>query len=134
VWNILSVGIGAGLSLIGVDFGSWFTARRQDRMWLRDQKLKAAIHFNTAAGELYDHLRAGGPREDQKRDELRGRMQEGRSALYLLCGAETVDLVEAVARRVLHAGPADRQEEHTTTIELLREHTHQMRRELGAGR
>jgi hypothetical protein len=132
VENILSVGIGAALSLIGVVFGSWFTARRQDRMWLRDQKLKAAIHFKTAAGELYDHLRMGGPREGQVHDELRGRMQEGRSALYLLCGSDTVDLTETLARRVLHAGPTDGQEEHTATIELLRRHTHQLRRELGA--
>lgn len=132
MWNIMSAGIGAALSLMGVVFGSWFTARRQDRMWLRDQRLKAAIQFNTAAGELYAHLRGGGPREGTVRDELRGRMQEGRSALYLLCGSETVDLAEAVAQRVLHAGPGDGEEEHAATIELLRRHTHRLRRELGA--
>lgn len=41
--NILSVAIGAGFGLAGAVFGSWFTARRQDRMWLREQKLKAGV-------------------------------------------------------------------------------------------
>jgi hypothetical protein len=54
VENILSVAIGAAIGLIGAVFGSWFTARRQDRMWLREQKLKAGIGFNTAVVQLLD--------------------------------------------------------------------------------
>ncbi|MFD8325505.1 hypothetical protein [Streptomyces lydicus] len=52
--NILSVAIGAAIGLIGAVFGSWFTARRQGRMWLREQKLKAGIGFNTAVVQLLD--------------------------------------------------------------------------------
>ncbi|MGW7271650.1 hypothetical protein ACWGH5_14105 [Streptomyces sp. NPDC054864] len=52
--NILTVTIGAAIALIGAVFGSWFTARRQDRMWLREQKLKAGIGFNTTVVQLLD--------------------------------------------------------------------------------
>lgn len=124
------VAVGASLSLIGVVFGAWFTARRQDRMWLREQKLKAAVTFNTTAGELYDHLRHG--RSGDEARELRGRMQEGRSTLHLLCGSDTVELADALADRVLHVRPTHSEEEHLATLALLRRHTRQLRREIGA--
>ncbi len=59
--NMLSVAVGAGFGLIGVVFGSWFTARRQDRMWLREQKLKVGIGFNTAVVQLLDFLKETQP-------------------------------------------------------------------------
>lgn len=98
--NLLSVAVGAGLSLIGVVFGSWFTARRQDRMWLRDQKLKAGVG----------------------------------SALYLLCANDTVELADALARRVWSARPSegreDRKAEHRETLDLLSRFTRQLRHEI----
>ncbi|MEU6765029.1 hypothetical protein ABZ916_21155 [Streptomyces sp. NPDC046853] len=133
--NILSVAIGAVVGLVGAVFGSWFTARRQDRMWLREQKLKAGVGFNTAVTQLIDHLRETQLSDDGAgANELAGRMQEARSALYLLCADETVDLTDALARRVWHSRPSEgmdeRRNEHRQTLELLRRFTHQLRQEI----
>ncbi|OON72745.1 hypothetical protein [Streptomyces tsukubensis] len=133
--NILPVAIGAGCGLIGAIFGSWFTARRQDRMWLREQKLKAGVGFNTAVVQLLDHLRQTRLGDDGPgTDELVDRMQEARSALYLLCGDDTVELADALARRVWSTLPTegrqDRKAEHRETLDLLRRFTHQLRLEI----
>ncbi|WP_237312126.1 hypothetical protein [Streptomyces sp. AMCC400023] len=133
--SIVSVALGAGIGLLGVVFGAWFTARRQDRMWLREQKLKAGIGFNTAVVQLVDHLRETRLSDDGAgADELAGRMQEARSALYLLCAEDTVDLADALARRVWNSRPsegrADRRTEHRETEELLRRFTRQLRQEI----
>ncbi|WP_407555194.1 hypothetical protein QOM21_35435 [Streptomyces sp. Pv4-95] len=133
--NLLSVAIGAGLGLIGAVFGSWFTARRQDRMWLREQKLKAGVGFNTAVSHLFDYLREARLGDDGAgANELVDRMQEARSALYLLCAGETVDLADALARRVWNTLPTDgrddRKADHRETLELLRRFTQQLRREI----
>lgn len=106
--NILSVAIGAVIGLVGAVFGSWFTARRQDRMWLREQKLKAGINFSTAVVQLLDHLK-----DTQLGD---------------------VDLAAALARRVWATRPTegrdDRRAEFRETLELLRRFTHQLRQEI----
>lgn len=141
--EIVSVAVGAVLSLAGVVFGSWFTARRQDRMWLREQKLKAAVEFNTAAGQLYERLRGpsrgdGRDSEESSQDEgpgygeLAGRLQDGRSALYLLCDSDTVDLADQLARRVFRTVPTEGAEEHAETLDLLRRFTRRLRREIHA--
>ncbi|MFC9602522.1 hypothetical protein ACFTTN_03560 [Streptomyces niveus] len=133
--NILSVAIGAGFGLIGAVFGSWFTARRQDRMWLREQKLKAGVGFNTAVVQLIDYLRETQLSDDGAgANELAGRMQEARSALYLLCADDTVDLADALARRVWSSRPSegrdDSRAEYRETVDLLRRFTHQLRQEI----
>ena len=133
--NILTVAVGAGLGLIGAVFGAWFTARRQDRMWLREQKLKAGVGFNTAVVLLIDHLRETRLGDDGAgADELAGRMQEARSALYLLCADDTVDLADALARRVWSSRPSegreDRRAEHREVEDLLRRFTRQLRQEI----
>lgn len=133
--NILSVAIGAAIGVIGVAFGSWFTARRQDRMWLREQKLKAGLAFNTAVTQLIDYLRENQLSDDGAgANELAGRMQEARSALYLLCVDDTTDLAEALARRVWSSRPSegrdDRRAEHKETLALLRRFTLQLRQEI----
>ncbi|WP_328770098.1 hypothetical protein [Streptomyces sp. NBC_00286] len=133
--NILSVAIGAGFGLIGAVFGSWFTARRQDRMWLREQKLKAGIGFNTAVTQLIDYLRESQLSDDGAGgNELSGRMQEARSALYLVCADDTVELADTLARRVWKSRPSeggdDRRAEHQETLDLLRRFTRQLRREI----
>ncbi|MFD8454109.1 hypothetical protein [Streptomyces coelicoflavus] len=133
--NILSVAIGAAIGVIGVAFGSWFTARRQDRMWLREQKLKAGVAFNTAVTQLIDYLRENQPSDDGAgANELAGRMQEARSALYLLCVDDTTDLAEALTRRVWSSRPSegrdDRRAEHKETLALLRRFTLQLRQEI----
>ncbi|TQL24697.1 hypothetical protein [Streptomyces sp. SLBN-134] len=133
--NILSVAIGAGFGLIGAVFGSWFTARRQDRMWPREQKLKAGVGFNAAVVQLIDYLRENRLSDDGAgANELAGRLQEARSALYLLCADDTVDLADALARRVWSSRPSegsdDRRAEHRETEDLLRRFTQQLRREI----
>ncbi|GAA3167795.1 MULTISPECIES: hypothetical protein [Streptomyces] len=133
--NIFSVAVGAVIGLLGVVFGAWFTARRQDRMWLREQKLKAGTGFNTAVVQLLDHLKetrlsGDGPGAN----ELANRMQEARSALYLLCADETVGLADALARRVWSTRPTDgsddRRAEFRETLDLLSRFTHQLRQEI----
>ncbi|WP_405931043.1 hypothetical protein [Streptomyces sp. NBC_00827] len=133
--GFLSVAIGAGIGLAGVVFGSWFAARRQDRMWLREQNLKAGIGFNTAVVQLIDYLRETQLSDDGAGgNELADRMQEARSALYLLCADETVQLADALALRVWRSRPSegrdDRRAEHQETLDLLRRFTHQLRREI----
>ncbi|MER6678512.1 hypothetical protein [Streptomyces sp. NPDC000983] len=133
--NILSVAVGAGLGLVGAVFGSWFTARRQDRMWLREQKLKAGVGFNSAVVQLIDYLRDARLSDDGAgANELVGRMQEARSALYLLCADDTVELADALARRVWTSRPSegrdDRRAEHRQTEQLLRRFTRQLRQEI----
>ncbi|MGP3776175.1 hypothetical protein ACTWJ8_35640 [Streptomyces sp. SDT5-1] len=133
--NILSVAIGAVIGLVGAVFGSWFTARRQDRMWLREQKLKAGINFSTAVVQLLDHLKDTQLGDDGPgANELVNRMQEARSGLYLLCADDTVDLAAALARRVWATRPTegrdDRRAEFRETLELLRRFTHQLRQEI----
>ncbi|MFF9035478.1 hypothetical protein ACF090_08420 [Streptomyces sp. NPDC014892] len=135
--NILPVAIGAAVGLIGVVFGSWFTARRQDRMWLREQKLKAGIGFNTAVVQLLDHLKETQLSDDGPgANELVDRLQEARSALYLLCSDDTVDLADALARRVWSTQPTngrdDRRTEFRVTLDLLRRFTHQLRQEIAS--
>ncbi|GAT85043.1 hypothetical protein STXM2123_5744 [Streptomyces sp. F-3] len=133
--NILSGGVGAAIGLIGAVFGSWFTARRQDRMWLREQKLKAGTAFNTAVVQLLDHLKGTQLGDDGPEvNELVNRMQEARSALYLLCDGDTVALADALARRVWSTRPTegrdDRRAEFQETLDLLRRFTHQLRQEI----
>ncbi|WP_432108776.1 hypothetical protein [Streptomyces sp. AA1529] len=133
--NIVSVAVGAAIGLIGVVFGAWFTARRQDRMWHREQKLKAGIGFNTAVVQLLDHLKGTRLSDDGPgADDLVNRMQEARSALYLLCSGETVDLADALARRVWSTRPTDgrddRRAEFQETLDLLRRFTGRLREEI----
>ncbi|MFJ6071436.1 hypothetical protein ACIQFU_11450 [Streptomyces sp. NPDC093065] len=133
--NVVSVAIGAAVGLVGVVFGSWFTARRQDRMWIREQKLKAGTGFNTAVVQLLDYLKEARLSDDGPgANELANRLQEARSALYLLCSNDTVDLADALARRVWSTRPTegrdDRRAEFRETLDLLRRFTHQLRQEI----
>ncbi|MCX5562147.1 hypothetical protein OG219_39860 [Streptomyces sp. NBC_00038] len=104
-------------------------------MWLREQKLKAGIGFNTAVVQLLDHLKETQLSDDGPGpNELTNRMQEARSALYLLCAGDTVDLADALARRVWSTRPTDgrddRRAEFRETLDLLRRFTHQLRQEI----
>ncbi|MER5490136.1 hypothetical protein ACWD6I_01390 [Streptomyces sp. NPDC002454] len=133
--NVLAVAVGAAIGLVGVLFGAWFTARRQDRLWLREQKLRAGIGFNTAVVQLLDHLKGTRLGDDGPgADEWVQRMQEARSALYLLCAEDTVELADALARRVWSTRPTDGRDEHRAefreTLDLLHRFTHRLRREI----
>ncbi|MEU6350900.1 hypothetical protein ABZ896_16420 [Streptomyces sp. NPDC047072] len=133
--NVLPVAVGAAIGFMGVLFGSWFTARRQDRMWLREQKLKAGIGFSTAVVQLLDHLKETRLSDDGPgANELANRLQEARSALYLLCDGDTVELADALARRVWRTRPSggrdDIRAEFSETLDLLRRFTRQLRKEI----
>jgi len=131
----LLAGIGGALiGLIGVAIGAWLQSRREHQRWLRDQKLRAAIDFIGGTGDLY-----------QRRRQLRSegssvidgqaawvRLQDGRSALHLLCEVGTVDAAEAVVMRIGHiAADADQDDEEATA--LLRDLVRRLRTELRAG-
>jgi hypothetical protein len=136
----LLAGIGGALiGLMGVAIGAWLQSRREHQRWLRDQKLRAAIDFIGGTGDLY-----------QRRRQLRSegssvidgqaawvRLQDGRSALHLLCEASTVDAAvataaEAVVMRIGHiAAEADQDDEEATA--LLRNLVPRLRTELRAG-
>ncbi|WP_308310968.1 hypothetical protein [Streptomyces sp. GbtcB6] len=120
-------------------------AVRRDAVFLRlvhgvangnvDQKLKAGIGFNTAVVQRLDHLKETQLSDDGPgANELADRMQEARSALYLLCAGDTVDLADALARRVWRTRPTDgrddRRAEFRETLDLLRRFTHQLRQEI----
>ena len=89
---------------MGVAIGAWLQGRREHQRWLRDQKLRAAIDFIGGTGDLdqrrRQHLSDGSTLSDAQATWVR--VQDGRSALHLLCEAETVDMAEAVLMRVGH--------------------------------
>ena len=81
---------------------------------------ESRVGFNTAVVQLIDYLRETWLTDDGAgANELAGRMQEARSALYLLCADDTVDLADALARRVWRSRPSegrdDRRAEHSET-------------------
>ncbi len=103
-------------------------------MWIREQKLKAGNGFNTAVVQLLDYLKETRLSDDGPgANELANRLQEARSALYLLCADDTVDLADALARRVWSTRPTDgrddRRAEFRETLDLLRRFTHRLRQE-----
>ncbi|HEX9352963.1 MAG TPA: hypothetical protein VF933_03965 [Streptosporangiaceae bacterium] len=55
--NLLAGVIGALVGLAAVAVGAWLQGRKEHQRWLRDQKLRAAIDFIGATGDLYDHRR-----------------------------------------------------------------------------
>lgn len=132
--NLLAVLIGALIGLGGVVAGAWFQQRKEHQRWLRDQKLHAAIVYIAATGDLYDRLRpSANPDPSAERGDWT-RIQDGRSAIHLLCETSTVEVAEALVMRVrdtqpkITAGPQDDE-----TIALLRDLVRRLRLELGAG-
>jgi len=67
--NLLGVLIGALLAASGVIAGTWLQGRKEHQRWLRDQKLRAAIDFIGAAGDLHDGRRH--PLRSQARSKRR---------------------------------------------------------------
>src|SRR5262249_60906201 len=114
--TLLSVLGGALIGLIGVALCSWLQGRREHQRWVRDQKLRAAIDLIGGVGDLYQRRRqlasSGSSIIDGQAAWVR--VQDGRSALHLLCEASTADAAEAGVMRVGHtAAEADQDEEAT---------------------
>ncbi|HXJ24874.1 MAG TPA: hypothetical protein VNH17_04200, partial [Streptosporangiaceae bacterium] len=89
--NLLAVLIGALIGLGGVVAGTWLQGRKEHQRWLRDQKLHAAIDFIGATGDLDLQRRrlASGGAGGMNEKAVWARVQDGRSALHLLCQAST---------------------------------------------
>ncbi|MGF6947475.1 hypothetical protein BKA18_007328 [Streptomyces auratus] len=92
------------------------------------KKLKAGIGFTPVVGQLLDYLKETQLGDDGPgADEVANRMQEARSAPCLRCASDTVDLADALARRVWSVRPTDgrddRRAEHREMWDLLRRFT-----------
>jgi hypothetical protein len=138
----LLAGIGGALiGLMGVATGTLLQSRKDHQRWLRDQKLRAAIDFIGATGDLYQRRRQlladGASVIDEK--AAWARAEDGRSALHLLCETGTVDAAEAVIMRVGHTaaesvnGQVHESETDDDAPALLRDLVRRLRVELGAG-
>ncbi|WHT22329.1 hypothetical protein N8J89_15050 [Crossiella sp. CA-258035] len=130
--NILAGVIGAVLSLIGVLLGVWLNGRREERRWLRDNKLASATDYIAAAGNLYNFRRkeadARPEVDEQTRAEWTDRMQRSRAAIHLLCEPETVQRLEDLSAIIWRTKPADDRFEDSTAA--LSEFTKAVRAEL----
>ena len=133
--NLLSVLIGALVGVGGVVAGTWLQGRKEHQRWLRDQKLHAAIGFIGAAGDLHDRrLHPSADPDSSTEQAIWTRIQDGRSALHLLCTTSTVETTEALVTGVRHTQPktGDGSQEDDT-ITLLRDLVQRLRHELDAG-
>lgn len=132
--NILAGVIGAAISLVGVLLGVWLNGRREERKWMRDNKLQSATQFIAAVGSLYNHLRKGGEAglPPELRAEWDEKVQSSRAAVHLLCDQPTIDRMEELSVIVWKAEPGNAKQ-HEASIEALRAFTRSVRQEL-AGR
>ena len=133
--NLLAVLVGGLVGASGVIAGTWLQSQKEHQRWLRDQKLRAAIAFIGATGDLHDIRRhsPATPGPSAERDAW-ARIQDGRSALYLLCTTGTVKAAETLitgVRRTLPETDSSQGDDETTT--LLRDLVQLLRHELGAG-
>ena len=132
--NLLAVLIGAVVGASGVIAGTWWQSRKEHQHWLRDQKLRAAIDFIGATGDLHDRRRhpSAAPDPSAEQDSW-ARIQGGRSALYLLCTTSTVEAAEVVITGVRRTPPMTGGQGDDETAALLRDLVQRLRHELGAG-
>lgn len=128
--------VGALVGLVGVVLGAWLTSRREHRRWIRDQQLRAAIDFVGASGDLYGNQRGlkDPPMSAEDEARARNRLQDGRSALYLLCERPTVDLAERLVQHIRRVPRVDDGSHDAEALELLQQLTERLRRELGSTR
>lgn len=128
--------VGALLGLIGAVLGAWLTGRGEHRRWTRDQQLRAAIDFIGASGDLYANQRGlkDTPLSEDEEARSWNRLQDGRSALYLLCDQTTVRLAERLVQHIKRVQRVDDGSHDAEAIELLRQLTDRLRRELGTTR
>jgi hypothetical protein len=133
--NVLAVLIGALVGAGGVVAGTWLQGRKEHQRWLRDEKLRAAVGFIGAAGDLHDSHRHPPAQHDPSAElDTWARIQDGRSALYLLCATDTVEAAEALIAGVRRTQPkTDSGQAEDETIALLRDLVQRLRHELGAG-
>jgi hypothetical protein len=133
--TLLAGVIGALVGLLGVGTGAWLQGRKEHQRWLRDQKLRAAVDFIGATGDIYDRRRQPRRRRDSAEDSAQwARAQDARSALYLLCESTTVHAAEVLIQRVRQVEPRADGSHDSEIITLLQDLVRRLRQELGAGR
>jgi hypothetical protein len=132
--NLLAVLIGGLVGASGVIAGTWLQSQKEHQRWLRDQKLRAAIAFIGATGDLHDIRRhsPATPGPSAERDAW-ARIQDGRSALYLLCTTGTVKAAETLITGVRRTLPETDSSQGDETTALLQNLVQLLRHELGAG-
>ena len=120
----------------GVIVGAWLTERREDKRWLKDQKLRGVSEFLTSTGQLHDVLRSigDGDLSAEAKASLRQPTVAGRSTVHLLCEESTRHWADELFRHVHYTNPALPQEYHQHVIELLRRVTLCARMEIGTSR
>src|SRR5215469_11643361 len=121
VANFIAGLIGAVIGLGGVFVGSWLQGRKEHQGWLRDQKLRAAVGFIGAMGDIHDLRRRSAGTEVAVEQDAWARAQDARSALYLLCDPGTVQAAEDLIQGVKHTVPKGTSPDDDETIALLRE-------------
>jgi hypothetical protein len=131
--NLLAGLIGAVIGLGGVAVGAWLQGLKEHQRWLRDQKLRAAISYIGATGEIYDRRRYSTDSDPTVEEAALARAQDARSALYLLCDSGTVEVAEALIQRVRHMKPNTSGQHDDDILALLRDLVQRLRLELGAG-
>jgi hypothetical protein len=126
--------VSALVGVLGVGTGAWLQGRDNHRRWLRDQKLQAAADFITTTGDVYDHRLLGHAAASQSDEKvLLQRAQKSRSALYLLCDDQTVEMAEGLIQAVRKFEPTADGSGEDAVISMLRELVQRLRRELGTG-
>jgi len=134
--NLLAGVIGALVGLVGVGAGAWLRGRKEHQRWLRDQKLRSAVEFIGATGDIYDRRRDPSRSRTGSADECVQwtRAQDARSALYLLCEDSTVEAAEGLIQRVRHFKSRADGSHDDEIIASLKDLVRRLRQELGAGR
>jgi hypothetical protein len=129
----LLAGLGGALvGAFGVTVGAWLHGRNDRARWLRDQKLQAAISVIAGTGDLVQRSREEKSSGDSSIDERAAwaRLQDGRSAVHLLCDKDSVESAEMLIMRVGHGRTQDGQ--GSDPVELLQGFVAKLRIELGS--
>ena len=124
-----AAGIGALISLLAVGLGAWLQALREQRQWLRIQRLQASTEFITEIRHLITQYRVHGAQgmDQAARRESRRRMQLARSTLHLLYDPATVDLLGDLSTRMHDTHPGRDESYHDKTDEMFKELVRKLR-------
>jgi hypothetical protein len=131
--TILAGLVGGLVGVLGVLLGAWLNSQRENRKWLRDQKLLGAVEFLASTGQLYSFRRDADAEAEVGRDvekEWLNRMALGRSYMHVLFNSDVVEMSDQLSRRVFNARTVNSDEQHSDTIELLNNLTQSIRREV----
>ncbi|GAB3428356.1 hypothetical protein GCM10027569_71560 [Flindersiella endophytica] len=126
--------IGAAAGLAGVLLGAWLAGRREDKNWLRDQRLRGAVEFIVTSAALYDRLLQLPDTEfkPSEKIEWHNRIENGRTTIHLLCSPRGRELMDTLIRLVKATTPTASNDHRAQVIHTLQMFTTRMRAELGS--